>query len=230
MSNKITLLLGDCYKELEKLPDKSVDLIVTDPPYEITIQGGGALGTKYKEHFSQLNKLTHGVTNELLDMLVDKMKKINIYIYCNKIQVPKYLKYFVEQRKVFFDILTWHKTNPIPTVNNKYLTDTEYILFFREKGVKVYGDYTTKKTYYLTPLNTKDKKLYNHPTVKPVDQISNFIINSSNKGELVLDPFMGSGTVGVACSRLDRKFIGIEIDEQYFKTADDRIATEGMCW
>ena len=230
MSNKITLLFGDCYKELEKLPDKSVDLIITDPPYEITIQGGGALGTKYKEHFSQLNKLTHGVTNELLDMLVDKMKKINIYIYCNKIQVPKYLKYFVEQRKVFFDILTWHKTNPIPTVNNKYLTDTEYILFFREKGVKVYGDYTTKKTYYLTPLNTKDKKLYNHPTVKPVDQISNFIINSSNKGELVLDPFMGSGTVGVACSRLDRKFIGIEIDEQYFKTADDRIATEGMCW
>lgn len=133
------------------------------------------------------------------------------------------LKYFVEGKKCNWNLLTWHKTNPVPACNNKYLSDTEYILFFREKGVKINGDYSSKKTYYVTPLNQKEKKLYEHPTVKPVDILNNLIINSSLENDVILDPFMGSGSTGVACKNLNRNFIGIELDENYFSIAKERI-------
>ena len=98
------------------------------------------------------------------------------------------------------------------------------ILFiFRDKNVNLYGNYDTLKTYYVTPLNIEDKKKYNHPTVKPLNIIKNFIINSSKENEVVLDPFMGSGTTGEAALSLKRNFIGMEIDSKYFSTAKKRI-------
>lgn len=69
----------------------------------------------------------------------------------------------------------------------------------------------------------EDKKLYKHPTIKPLNIIENLVINSSNENDVVLDCFMGSGTTGVACKKLNRKFIGIEIDEKYFEIAKNRI-------
>lgn len=150
------------------------------------------------------------------------MKKINIYIWCNKNQLKQYIDYF-EELGATTDLLTWHKTNPVPTCNNKYLSDTEYLLYFRKDGVPMYGTYATKKKYYVTPTNKEDKKLYKHPTIKPLDIIENLIINSSQKNDTVLDCFMGSGTTGVACKNLNRNFIGIELDETYFKIAKERI-------
>ena len=91
----------------------------------------------------------------------------------------------------------------------------------------MYGDFHTKFTYYVTPLNQKDKKKYKYPTVKPVEILQKLVINSSKVGDIVLDPFMGSGSVGVACANTRRKFIGMEIDEDYFNTAVNRIMQEG---
>ena len=119
--------------------------------------------------------------------------------------------------------MTWHKTNPVPACKNKYLSDTEYVFFARSKGVPVYGEYKTKKTYYVTPLNTKEKKLYNHPTIKPQMILENLIVNSSKENDVILDPFMGSGSTGVACVNTNRNFIGMELDEDYFKIAKERI-------
>jgi len=129
----------------------------------------------------------------------------------------------VKGKKCNYNIISWHKTNPIPACGNKYLTDTEFILFFRERGVKIYGEFHTKFTYYLTPLNQKDKKLYGHPTVKPLNIVRNFIINSSLPGDIVLDPFMGSGTTAVACLETGRHFIGFETNEDYYNIALSRI-------
>ena len=98
--------------------------------------------------------------------------------------------------------------------------------FFREKGVRVYGTYETKKTWYATPLNQGDKKKYNHPTIKPVDILQNLIVNSSKEGEVVFDPFMGSGSTGVACKKTNRDFVGIEIDKTYYDIAVERIEAE----
>lgn len=85
------------------------------------------------------------------------MKKINIYLWCSQKQIPLYLDYFVKEKGCNWNLITWHKTNPIPACGNKYITDTEYCLFFREKGVRIYGDTSTKGTYFITPLNTSEK-------------------------------------------------------------------------
>lgn len=152
------------------------------------------------------------------------MKEINIYLWCNKVQIPDYFTFYVENHRCKFDILCWHKTNALPTYSNKYLSDTEYLLYFRKgKGKCFPQSYEDAKTFYLAPINHKDKKEWGHPTIKPLDITEKIIRNSSREGQTILDPFMGPGTTGVACKRLGRKFIGIELDETYFNTAKERI-------
>ena len=225
--DNITLLHGDCLELLKNIPDKSIDLIITDPPYNFTksggyYSGGGAFGNKNREYHNELaeKNLVGNFNTDVLHEFVRVMKKINLYIWCNKEQIKFYLDFFA---KYNMELLTWHKTNPVPTCHNKYLSDTEYLLFFREKGVKIYGSYETKRKYYVTPVNKADKKLYRHPAIKPLHIIENLIINSSKQGDIVLDCFMGSGTTGVDCKNTGRHFIGIELDENYFNIAKERI-------
>lgn len=214
---------GDCLEVMKQIPDGSVDLVVTDPPYLIETSGAGIYKQADKQYVKELNGIKDGFSEQVLDELCRVMRKINIYIFCSQKQIIPLLDYFVERKKCNWNLLTWHKTNPVPACGNKYLTDTEYILFFREKGVKINGEYKTKFTYYVTPLNTADKKLYGHPTIKPVEILQNLIVNSSNPGDVVLDPFMGSGSTGIACNNTGRNFIGIELDKGYFDTAKARI-------
>lgn len=220
----IRLCRGDCYKRLKELPDKSVDLVIMDPPYlQADNAGSGCFGGAHRDYYRELSTMSQGIQENLLDLLVSKMKRINLYTYCNKKQLLQYLSYFSTIKGVNFDLLCWHKLNPIPATHNIYLRDTEYILFFRQTGVKLYGSYATKKTYFLSGINLQDKKKYEHPTVKPLEQLQTLIINSSKPGDIILDPFMGTGTTGVAAKGLDRDFIGIEIDEKYYSTAKARI-------
>ena len=213
----------DCLEGMKQIPNKSVDLVITDPPYLIDTVGSGLYSQKDKQYIKELNFMKDGFSKEILDEICRVMKKINLYIFCSQKQIIPLLDYFVREKKCNWNIITWHKTNPIPACGNKYLTDTEYVLFFREKGVKIYGDYQTKFTYYLTPLNQKDKIKYNHPTIKPLNIIQNFIINSSKEGEIILDPFMGSGTTAIACMNMNRNFIGFEIDKGYYDIILERI-------
>lgn len=227
----IDLRQGDCLEIMKDIPDKSIDLVVIDPPYDFmskhysfgkTYAGAGAFGTLSRTYHKELDdsNIITGINEDVLKELIRVQKKVNIYIWCSKEQILKYMNFFKDYN---MDLLTWHKTNPVPTCSNKYLSDTEYILFFREKGVKIYGTYATKKKYYVTPTNKEDKKLYKHPTIKPLEIIENLIINSSQENDTILDCFMGSGTTGVACKKLNRNFIGIELDEKYFNIAKERI-------
>lgn len=217
------LYQGDCLKVMKNIEDGSVDLVATDPPYEIATTGAGMYKQADKQYVKELNGMKDGFSEEVLDELCRVMKKINIYFFCSQKQIIPLLDYFVKKKKCNWNILSWHKTNPIPACGNKYLTDTEFILFFREKGVKVYGSFDTKRTWYATPLNQSDKKKYGHPTVKPLSILENLVVNSSQEGEVVLDCFMGSGSTGVACLNTNRNFIGIELDEGYFNIAQNRI-------
>lgn len=225
----IDLRKGDCLELLKDIPDKSIDLVVIDPPYLLETDGAGMFGKKADNYggeryvMKNIDFMKNGISEEILDEIYRVLKKINIYIWCSQKQLPIFYKYFVENKKCNWNILCWHKTNPTPTCGNKYLSDTEYILFFREKGVKVYGKYETKRTFYVSQKNLEDKKKWGHPTIKPLDIIKNLIINSSNINDTVLDCFMGSGTTGVACRELNRNFIGIELDEKYFDIAKARI-------
>lgn len=213
----------DCLKVLRMIESNSVDLVIVDPPYQFdNAAGGGAFGSAAKRYRDELKNanIINGFNKEILDELCRVLKKINIYIWCNKSQITDYLNYF---KNCSFNIISWHKTNPVPACSNHYIPDTEYCLFFREKCVNLYGNYDTLKTYYITPLNIEDKKKYNHPTIKPLNIIKNFVINSSKENDVVLDSFMGSGTTGEAALSLKRNFIGIEIDSEYFNTAKKRI-------
>lgn len=220
---RLDLLRGDCLKHLKFIGDNEIDLVVTDPPYQIENRGGGLYTQADKQYVKELEDIKNGFSEDILDELCRVMKKINIYIWCSQKQIPFLIKYFVDGKKCNWNLLTWHKTNPVPACGNKYLTDTEYLLFFREKGVKLYGSFETKFTYYVTPLNQKDKRLYKHPTIKPINITKNLIINSSQEGDTVLDCFMGSGTTGVACKELNRNFIGIELNPDYFDIAWKRV-------
>lgn len=225
--NEMKLLKGDSYQLIKTIPDNSVDLVVIDPPYILETDGAGMYGTKNyngcRYVMEDIDFMSNGIDLFILDELCRVMKKINIYIWCSQKQLPIFYKYFVENKKCNWNLITWHKTNPVPSCGNKYLSDTEYCLFFRERGVKIYGSFETKRTHYETLSNKKEKTLYGHPTVKPLNIIKNLIINSSNEGDTVLDCFMGSGTTGVACKELERNFIGMELEDKYFEIAKNRI-------
>lgn len=214
----------DCFEGLQRLPDKSIDLVLTDPPYKIDT-GGGGMVAKCK-FIKELEPISNGFNTEILDELCRVLKKINIYLFCSRDQIIPLLDYFVKQRKCNFNLLTWHKTNPVPACGNKYLSDTEYILFFREQGVPIYGSVETKKTYYVTPINTEDKNKFGHPTCKPVAILKNLIENSTKTGDVVLDPFIGSGSTAVAAIVQNRRFLGYEINKTYYDTAIARINEE----
>lgn len=213
----------DCLDGMRQLPDNCVDLVVTDPPYVIETSGAGIYKQADKQYVKELNNMKDGFSTQVLDELCRIMKKINIYFFCSQKQIIPLLDYFVKGKKCNWNLLTWHKTNPVPACGNKYLTDTEYILFFREKGVKIYGEFKTKFTYYITPLNQSDKKKYGHPTIKPINIVTNLIVNSSLENGIVFDPFMGSGTTAVAAKECGRNFIGYELDSDYYEICNKRL-------
>ena len=219
---------GDALHKLKEIKDKSVDLVIIDPPYliENTKAGGKSplaksiqgINNQIKEH-----NITNGYNLEILKELLRVMKKTNIYIWCNHKQIPEYLDFFVTKNNCSFDILIWNKTNAMPLFNNKYLTDKEYCLYFRKGAFCNPNNYQDAKTVFYQPINVKDKKLWKHPTIKPLNIIETLIKNSSKENEIVLDCFIGSGTTAVASIKTNRNFIGIELEEEYVNIASQRI-------
>ena len=225
-----TIQLGDCYELIKQIPDKSIDLVYIDPPYDFMTKhqsnnysGAGAFGKLGRTYHNELenSNIIKGINiTKILDELCRVLKHIYIYIWCNKDQIYDYLNYFKDYN---MDLLTWHKANPIPTCNDKYLSDTEYLLMFKEKGCKIYGTYETKSKYYISNINKSDKDLYKHPTIKPLEFVKNHILNSTKENDIVLDCFCGSGTTCIAAKEIDRRYIGIEIDPEYYKIAVNRL-------
>ena len=212
----------DCMDAIKLLDDKSIDLVVMDPPYLLNLTKVKKTSS-FNNYANELIGLKDGFDLKVLDLLIPKMKKINMYIYCSKRQVKDLIEYFTS-KDCNYEILTWHKQNPSPLINNNYLPDTEYIIFAREKGVRLYGNYHTKRKYYISGVNQVDKKKYKHPTIKPLPFIENHIINSSKEGDLILDCYCGSGTTLVGAIKNNRNFIGFEIDKNYYEIAKQRVA------
>lgn len=226
--NKI--YLGDAYELIKQVPDKSIDLIVTDPPYQFGIDGvktGIFKERKGVQTYDEIksHNLGKGIDISILNEYVRVLKKINIYLWCNKEQLLDYMDFFIKQHKCNFEIIVWAKTNPPPFLNGHFLKDKEYCLYFWEQGVKVKPTFETGKTVYITTTNTYDKSKYRHPTIKPLEIIKNLIKNSCDLegGAVVLDSFIGSGTTAVACKELGINYIGFKLNEEFYKIACDRV-------
>lgn len=224
------IYLGDAYELIKQVPDKSVDLVYSDIPYEI-VNGGKGAGlmknkTRRELYTHTIGKFLNGIDYSILDELVRVMKNIYIYIWCSREQIPELMDYFIKGKGCLYDILVWVKPNCTPFGSNSYLPNLEYLLLFREpqktslNHAKVNG---TKKKYWLAPTNKTDKDDYGHPTIKPLGFVLNHILNSTDEGDVVLDPFMGSGTTAVACKMTGRQFLGFEIDPKYHRIACDRL-------
>ena len=219
---------GDAYELIKQIDDKSIDLIITDPPYEFTINqcnNSKLFRDRKINSYEDIKKtnINKGIDYSILNEFVRVLKKINCYIWCNKEQIFNYLQFFTKEHNCNFEIIVWGKTNPPPLLSGHFLKDKEYCLCFWETGVKMNFNYDIGKTVYYTPLNQLDKNQYLHPTIKPINIIENLIKISSVEGNVILDPFVGSGTTCVASKRLGRKYIGFEINEKYYKIAKDRL-------
>lgn len=218
-----TIYNEDCLEGMKRIPDKSIDLIVTDPPYEFETRGSGF--HKKRDYYDEIaaQGLAAGITEDYLVEMERVMKATNIYLFCNKNQLAMYFNFYKDKN---CDLLVWHKLNPIPVVNNKYLSDIEYIFFARDKGVKLGGDYSTLSKVYTSNVNKEDLNKYGHPTIKPLSLVQRLIINSSKEGDVVLDTFIGSGTTAVACNKEKRHYIGFELNKQYYDIAVNRVKFE----
>lgn len=235
----------DCLDVLKRIEDNSVDLLVTDCPYKIVSSGvslkykacGGVLNKEIPDNTACSNKwIKQGVGipsavrngkmfshNDILfsDWLPEVYRVLkdgsHAYIMINSRNL-KDLQ--VEAEKVgfkFMNLLVWQKGNFTP--NKYYMQGAEFILLLRKGFAKNINNMGSKNILDV-PNIIGDKK---HPTEKPVELMKTFILNSSNENETVLDPFMGAGATGVASKELNRNFIGIEIDKQYFDIAEKRI-------
>ena len=170
----------------------------------------------------QLTNIENGIDYSIFDELCRVMKRIYIYIWCSKLQLRDIINYFLD-KNCLFEILVWCKTNPTPTTNNVWLPDLEYCLFFREKGCRLNDGYDFKSKWYISGANVDDKKLYDHPTIKPLELVKRHILHSTQPNDIVLDCFMGSGTTAVACKETGRRYLGFEIDKTYYEIACNRL-------
>lgn len=208
----IKLLQGDCLELLPTIPDGSIDMILTDIPYgEVNRKSSG------------LRNLDKGKADELTFSLRDVMSEVvrvvsgSVYIFCGTEQVSEIRKYLVDN-KFSTRLGVWEKSNPSP-MNGQHIWLSGIECCVYGKKPKATFNEHCQKPVWKYPVGRN--KL--HPTQKPIALMERLILASTNEGDTVLDFTMGSGTTGVACKNLNREFIGIEKDAEYFKIAKNRI-------
>ena len=225
--NKIKLINGNCLDTLKNIPNESIDLIVTDPPYPTTSRGnaGNSGGMLQKDINKKGKVFTYNNINckeyapEFYRLLKDGS---HCYVMTNHINLIDMLNTFTDVGFHFIKSLIWNKGNKI--MGQYYMSQYEYILFFRKGKGKKINNCGTSDILSIPNKKTKDKDGKNiHDTEKPIELMEVLVNNSSQENELVLDPFMGVGSTGIACIKNNRNFIGIEIDENYFTIAKERM-------
>jgi DNA modification methylase len=213
----ITLYLGDCKEILWSLPNNFAQAVITDPPYllegkEMDWDGGRGYIADIDD-----NKFASGFNFDLLEIMNAKLINTNMQFFCNKTQILDYLLW-AKENKTNFQMLEWHKPDCIP-IGSLYLLDTEYI-------VHIFKDLKIKRkptnTYFLHNVN-HNKWADLHPTSKPERIVMELIKQTTDKDEIVIEPYVGSGTTPACCKMLGRRCIGVEISKKYMDLAVERI-------
>ena len=213
ITDNYKLLHGDCLERMKEIPDGSIDLILTDIPYDgVNRESNG------------LRKLDKGkadvITFDIHEFLkeVDRICSGTIIIFCAKNQLSDVFNYFENNKSGTVRQLVWQKSNPSPMNGQHiYLSGIENAIWFKKRG-SVFNAHC-KNTVFKHP--TGRSKL--HPTEKNHALLIELILDNSNENQVVLDPCMGSSSTGIACLNTNRKFIGIELDDNYFDIGAERM-------
>jgi DNA modification methylase len=206
---------GDCLEIMDRLIEEGikVDMVLTDIPY-------GEVNRAKESGLRKLKKGNADVETFELSELLPRIENIcngSIYIFCGIEQVSEIRKFFREK-----DMLTrlciWEKNNPSPiNCQHHWMSSIECCVYAKKKGATFNEHY--KSCVWRNPVGRS--KI--HPTEKPLKLFTYLVETSSNEGDTILDCCLGSGTTGVACMNTNRKFIGIELDKNYFDIASKRI-------
>lgn len=213
------LFLGDCRDILPTLG--KVDAILMDPPYLLSDAGPGDshFGMSLNKFDSEdYRRIVSGFDLDVFEELASVCSPFNLFCFCSNKQVSQIMAYH-EARGRATTLCFWHKTNAAPFANGVWRGDVEYCVHARASGAVFIGNATEKKKVWEHPIVQDDA----HPTVKPLPIIKRQVGICSIPEQTILDPFMGSGTAGVAAVQMARNFIGIEKDERHFATACKRI-------
>ena len=228
--NGVYLMQGDCFEKMKLIPDHSIDLILCDPPYNLANYSTGNIKFDWRSDINNDVAKWDEIPFNPFD-LVSEFKRIlspkaNIFIFCSYNLLAKFHEAF---DPIFdtFQFMVWHKTNPVPNIRkSSFLNSCELIVCLWNKGhTWNFTKQNEMHNFIESPICMGPERLKNpkHPTQKPVKILKHIIKIASNPNDVVLDMFMGVGSTGVAAKMLDRRFIGIEIDEEYFNAAKKRI-------
>lgn len=228
----------DCIVGIESIDDHSIDFVVTDPPYwhkkspaknpkQSNTKSSFACSNLFHCDGYMVKNMSHfdgDKIDEFLYTLRPKMKIMNAYIFCSEAQVP-YYAIWAERNGYMFSILVWEK--PLSIINkNRFSQNLEYIVRIYDYGTAL-NRLPNNEFYNRVKKNAPVSGINKiHPTEKPVSLIEELILLNTNEGDIVLDPYIGSGTTAVACHLTNRHYIGFEINSQYYDKAVSRIKNE----
>lgn len=212
--NNIQLYNGDCLEVMKDIPDKSIDIAFTSPPYN----------RKRNDKYSNYNDTKedyYGFLLKVIELLRTKVKRhifLNIQTnYYNKSEVYKLIGTYSDYIQQIF---VWEKSNPLPASGNNITNAFEYFIVIGNKTLKSNTTYT--KNHITTSVNSETTTKIHKAVMK--QEVSDWFIEKFAKtGEVVIDPFMGLGTTGISCKKNNVDFIGIELSENYFNIAKERI-------
>ena len=232
-SSNYTLYQGNAYTLIDELVKNNVKVnhIITDPPYNIS----------HENNFNTLKHPRQGVDfgewdkNFDLFSWIPKYEKIldkdgSLIVFCSYRFISFIIKVMEENNLEVKDVLVWRKTNPMPrNTERRYVQDMEFAVWAVKKGAKWTFNKQNDKPYMRSFFETSTvsgKEKVGHPTQKSLKLMQEIIKIHTNENDIIIDPFMGSGTTGVACLDFGRKFIGIELKQEYFDMAVKRIRRE----
>lgn len=224
---KYRLINGDCNKELDKIIDTGFkfDFILIDPPYKLENHGGTrkAMARRMNKIKDEINFISNGFDYDtIFNKLIELQNIVNMCIFCSNKQISKIMGWF-EDKGYSVTLLVWKKTNPSPLCNLKHISDLEFIVYVRGKGAYWNSDENLEIKYKLKQHSIINGKNKFHPTEKPVNLLKELIRLHTKENDMILDCFMGSGSTGVACKELNRDFVGIELNKEYFEIAERRM-------
>lgn len=214
LDNKI--INADCLDILKQMPDKCVDLVLTDPPYGMSYQSGW----RKKKY----NKIENDLSLLWLPEFIKELSRVSKddchwYIFCSWHFIDVF-KQEISKHKNIKNILVWNKNNfGSGDLKCDYAPKYEFIIFCNDKK-----ELNGKRIANVLNYSKTQNEL--HPTQKPVDLFSLLVDKSTQENDLVLDCFSGSGTTAIACHKLNRRFICIEKDKDYWESSIKRLEQE----